>query len=117
MAANREPRPALKRANDGSVHPASPRVVTQNKETKQPSHATRSKGTRPLEIADTPSAKQNKQPKSTPASASYTGKPVKLEIEVPKKLRKAIRAEAENTGTSVDDVVVAAVRSHLHREP
>jgi hypothetical protein len=71
---------------------------------------------RPLEIADSSTGKRDKRPKSKPAPPSYTGKPVKLEIEVPKKLRKAIRAEAENTGTSVDDVVVAAVRSHLHRE-
>jgi hypothetical protein len=115
MAAPHEPRPALKRANDGSVHPASPKVVTQDKDAKHPSGATRNKGTRPLGVADSSNAKRHKRPTSTASSQSYTGKPVKLEVEVPKKLRRAIRAEAESTGTSVDDVVVAAVTSHLHQ--
>lgn len=42
-------------------------------------------------------------------------KPVKLEVVVPKSLRKAIRQEAERRGLSVDEIVAEALRDRAPR--
>ena len=82
MSVTPEPRPALHRATDGSVHPATP--------------TTKSAG-------------------SSQAAEPFTGKPVRLAVEVPKKLRKSLRETAEASGRSVDDVVVQALTLYLRQ--
>ncbi len=42
-------------------------------------------------------------------------KAVKLEVAVPKSLRKAVRAEAKRRGISVDDLVAEALRNRAPR--
>lgn len=43
-------------------------------------------------------------------SDAISDKPVTLTVQVPKSLRRALRAEAERRGVSVDRVVVEALR-------
>lgn len=39
----------------------------------------------------------------------FTGKPAKLDVEIPKDLRKQLRRLAERSGTSLDAVVTDAL--------
>lgn len=108
-----EPRPALKRSGDGSVHPAAPRVAPQqlihpaphapSAETKSPK---KNRGVKPIDRADN-TVPQEAEPKST--LPSFDGKPVELTVEIPKDLRKEVRHASTKAGTSVDAVVVEAL--------
>jgi hypothetical protein len=89
-----EPRPALQRSDDGSVHPAAPRVAPE-----QHLH--------PVLHAPTVAT-----PPQTP-DAAFTGKPSKLNVEIPKDLRKQVRQVAEHDGTSVDAVVTEALATYV----
>jgi hypothetical protein len=55
--------------------------------------------------------------RSGAASAQqFTGKPVTLNVEVPKDLRKEARRLAERTGIALDAVVTDALARHVRRE-
>ena len=88
-----EPRPALQRSDDGSLHPAAPRVAPEQ-HLHPVLHA-------PM-AAPTP-----------PPSFSFTGKPSKLNVQIPKDLRKQVRHVAERDGVTVDAVVAKALAMYV----
>ena len=100
-----EPRPALQRADDGSVHPAAPRVAPE-------------KHIRPMPHAPAVESR-HATPDSHLSNAhatgvpEFTGKPAKLAVEIPKDLRKELRKVAERSGQSVDAVVTEALARHV----
>ena len=81
-----EPRPALRKAPDGRVHPAAPAASSSISVHGSTSDALRGK------------------PKD---------KLVDLGVRVPKSLRKRVRALAEEQGVTPDDVVAAILRERL----
>jgi len=93
-----EPRPALRRSDDGSVHPAAPRVEPEKHLHPVPNAPAAAR--RPS--AHAPAA-------TATAAATFTGKPAKLDVEIPKDLRKQLRRLAERSGTSLDAVVTDAL--------
>lgn len=101
-----EPRPALKRADDGAVHPAAPRVAAERHIHPAP-HAPAAVG------KEGKSGKGMKAADEPPPAVVFDGKPVTLAVEVPKPLRKQLRKVAERDGRSVDDVVVDALTRYL----
>lgn len=103
-----EPRPALKRADDGAVHPAAPRVTPERHIHPAP-HAPVAVPTETK--AKAPTAKQRAH--RPPPAVVYDGKRVTLSAEVPKQLRKQLRKVAERDGRTVDDVVVDALTRYL----
>jgi hypothetical protein len=114
-----DPRPALQRAGDGSVHPAAPRVAAEqhvHPAPHAPSAASKSgakgKGAKPIDRADD-SGRPSKDAPSEDPLPSYEGKPVELTVAVPKDLRKQVRKVADKAQTSVDSVVVEALTRHV----
>jgi len=108
-----EPRPALQRSGDGSVHPAAPRVAAEqhvHPEPHAPSAANKQskkiKGVKPIDRADD-AVRREKEPEA-PLPA-FEGKPVELTVALPKDLRKQVRKAADRDGTTVDLVVVEAL--------
>jgi hypothetical protein len=104
-----DPRPALQRSGDGSVHPAAPRVVAEQhihpvphapSAAKQPK---KNKGVKPIDRADD-TTKVEAVPLPT-----YEGKTVDLTVAVPKDLRKQVRKAADKAGTPIDTVVIEAL--------
>ena len=93
-----EPRPALRRSEDGSVHPAAPRVEPE-------------KHLHPVPNAPTAARRRALDASVSPAitHTEFTGKPAKLDVEIPKDLRKQLRRLAERSGTSLDAVVTDAL--------
>lgn len=100
-----EPRPALKRAEDGTVHPAAPRASAEQHLHPVP-HAPAA-ATSPDESSD--------QRAQGPRHAGFTGKAVELTAKVPKDLRKAVRRRAQRDNRSVDQVVVDALTRHVQQ--
>jgi hypothetical protein len=85
-------RPSLRKAGDADVHPSTPPSAPE-----EPSL---------LRIGAT--------------TADSIGSPdkdklVDLDVQVPKSLRKAIRAEAKRRGMTLDDVVAEALRERSNR--
>ena len=105
-----EPRPALQRADDGSVHPAAPRVAPEQHLHPVP-HAP-AVASRPTSTGRALSGTDAVAAIDVPA-AEFTGKPVTLSVEIPKDLRKETRRLAERGGTSLDAVVTEALARHV----
>jgi hypothetical protein len=93
-----EPRPALRRSEDGSVHPAAPRVEPE-------------KHLHPVPNAPAAARRPSGHAPAAPVMThtEFTGKPAKLDVEIPKDLRKQLRRLAERSGTSLDAVVTDAL--------
>lgn len=117
-----EPRPALQRSGDGSVHPAAPRVSAEqhiHPAPHAPAAATKeprkSKGTKRIDRADdsTPALQEASRHEQL---HTFEGKPVELTVTVPKDLRKQVRKAADKAGTDVDAVVTEALARHLARQ-
>ncbi len=113
-----EPRPALQRSDDGAVHPAAPRVATEqhihpapHAPSAVPADEKRRKGAKKMDRAPDSGPTLHEVAVADPVP-SYTGKPVQLAVTVPKDLRKKTRKLADKEGASVDDVVVEAL-AHL----
>lgn len=87
MTEPREPRPALRKAPDGRVHPATPTVPS----------------TISLGGGATSDALRGKS----------KDKLVDLGVRVPKSLRRRVREIAEDQGATADDVVTAILRERL----
>jgi hypothetical protein len=114
-----EPRPALQRSGDGSVHPAAPRVSAEQHIHPAP-HAPaavskKSKGAKQMDRADDSPPALHEAP-GTEVPRTYEGKPVELTVTVPKDLRKQVRKAADKAGTDVDAVVTEALARHLARQ-
>lgn len=114
MSRTPEPRPALRRAEDGAVHPAAPRATPPkhlHPAPPAPSVAPApSEG--PFKPGDLRARKAGAagKPKHTPK-----GESVSLDVKVPKKLRKAVRRQAEGESRSVDALVVDALLDYLEK--
>jgi hypothetical protein len=117
-----EPRPALQRSGDGSVHPAAPRVSAEqhiHPAPHAPAVATKesrkSKGGKTIDRAEdaAPTLHEASRPE---ALHTFEGKPVELTVTVPKDLRKQVRKAADKAGTDVDAVVTEALARHLARQ-
>ena len=115
-----EPRPALRRSNDGTVHPAAPRAAPEKH--LQPAPVTSiapaaDSGFGPYKPGDLRARKAAKAAKSANEAKGHKGKKsdetVPLEVRIPKKLRKALRKRAGSEGGTVDEVVTDALYTYL----
>ncbi|HVQ87525.1 MAG TPA: hypothetical protein VMT88_05010 [Actinomycetes bacterium] len=123
MSRTPEPRPALRRATDGSVHPAAPRATPEKHLHPAPVAPVAAVAPadnahyKPGDLRARKAAKAAKSAKDARDLKSGKGKKaedsVPLEVRVPKKLRKAVRKRAGVDGGSVDDVVRDALYSYL----
>jgi len=117
-----EPRPALRRAEDGSVHPAAPRAEPPKHLHAAPVPAA------PTAVPPPKSDKAKYKPgdlrarKATKGAADRGGSSpgtkaelAKLKVAIPKALRKAARKQADADKTSVDVVVAQALDAWLPR--
>ncbi|MCX6431939.1 MAG: hypothetical protein NTX29_03865 [Actinobacteria bacterium] len=84
---NTSPRPALRKAGDADLHPSTPQVSVD-----EPSFLRRG-----LNTADA-------------VGMADRDKLVDLGVQIPKSLRKGVRAEAKRRGMTVDSVVAEALR-------
>lgn len=115
----REPRPALRRADDGEVHPAAPRSAPEQHihpaphapAAAMPDRSGQASGKSSGRGSGQGSDQQRSEP--TPPPVTFDGKRVSLTVEVPKPLRKHLRKVATRDGRSVDDVVVDALTRYL----
>lgn len=113
MSRTPEPRPALRRAQDGAVHPAAPRA-TPEKHLHPAPHAPAAVPAAepgPFKPGDLRARKAAKSAKS--GKGKKTEDTVPLEVRVPKKLRKALRKRANAENVSIDDVVTDALGEWL----
>ena len=117
-----EPRPALQRSGDGSVHPAAPRVSAEqhiHPAPHAPASATKEskKSKRTSRIDRAPDSEPALHEAKDGTIRTFEGKPVELTVTVPKDLRKQVRKAADKAGTDVDAVVTEALARHLaHQE-
>jgi hypothetical protein len=86
------PRPALRKAGDADVHPSTPQGVTD-----EPSFLRKG-----LNTADA-------------VGMPDRDKLVDLGVQIPKSLRKGVRAEAKRRGMTVDQIVAEALRDRTIR--
>ncbi len=85
-------RPALRKAGDADLHP-----------------------TAPAHIADEPSLLRRGASTGDSIGSPDKDKLVDLGVQVPKSLRKAVRAEAQRRGMTVDALVAEALRERGSR--
>jgi len=117
-----EPRPALRRADDGSVHPAAPKA-------EPPTHLHAAPVPTAASAAPPPKSEKTKyKPGDLRArkaakeavdqrqlAGSTKDEFAKLRVSIPKTLRKAARKRADADKTSVDAVVADALAAWLPR--
>lgn len=115
-----EPRPALRRANDGSVHPAAPRATPDkhlHPAPVPPVTALPTSEPGPFRHGDLRARKAAKAAKDAKAGKAAQGKKpeetVPLEVRIPKKLRKALRKRAGASGGHIDEIVSDALYAYL----
>lgn len=117
MSRTPEPRPALKRAPDGGLHPAAPKAVPPKHLHTAP-HAPAVPAPEVV-VADEPVVrfKPGDLRARKAATSGRGGKPGKkeemapLDVQVPKKLRKAVRRKAEDEGLTTQDAVTLVLRA------
>lgn len=137
MASNPNPRPALRKAPDASVHPAAPVVgpsdpppVVEPADRKGSSASPRPTHLRPVVglggvtsdgLRKAPEEKKAKKGKGKAKADKQSKKAAKvhqrrvdLKVKVPKEVRRALRTNAKARGTSVDDVVTNVLQGWLH---
>lgn len=122
MSRTPEPRPALRRSDDGGVHPAAPRA-TPEKHLHPAPHAPAAAvpGPEPEPVHKVgpfkPGDLRARKAAKPSAGKSNKGKKVEetvpLEVRIPKKLRKALRKRANADDIAVDDVVTDALINWL----
>lgn len=105
---NPTPRRALGKAPDATVHPATARplepavaVVPASPAPARGTGRTRTSRKKAFRGATSDVLR----PVADPARELVSGKVVRLQVQIPKRLRKAALAQAERTGTPLDDVV------------
>lgn len=135
MATNPNPRPALRKAPDASVHPAAPVVGPSDPPAVvEPSRSASAGGQRPTHLRPVvglggvtsdglrKAPEEEKKPKKGKGKAAKESKKaakvhqrrVDLKVKVPKEVRRALRTNAKARGTSVDDVVTNVLQGWLH---
>jgi hypothetical protein len=115
-----EPRPALKKAPDGAVHPAAaPRTSAPKHLHAAPAAPSAASG-KHTDAADglTKTGKGHdykpgdlRARKATAKGKGHSEPTVTLKLEVPKSLRKDARKKAERGGHELDEVIVALLRA------
>lgn len=99
-----EPRPALRKAPDGSMHPAAPRPAEDKHLHAAPPSAVGAAGQyRPGDLRARKAASESPKPKKSEL--------VTVEVRLPKKLRKAARKKAEAEGWTFDQAVRYVLRA------
>lgn len=109
-----QPRPALKRADDADLHPAltvapAQMPVPRGKESAGDTVTT-------VTAAGKPNAKKFRSPGHTTSDVLRGGKPAKkarLDVKIPKSLRKQVKQVAKHSGTAIDDIVTKALTDWL----
>jgi len=95
-----QPRPALRKAPDGSVHPAS--VLLSSLAVSVPSEGS------PSDDAGGKKGKKNKKKGKTPPVEP--AEVVALQVELPKSVRKALRKRAADYGWSAEEAAAHVLR-------
>ena len=127
MSRTPEPRPALRRADDGSVHPAAPKAeppthlhaapVPTAASAAPPPKSEKTKGEKtkykPGDLRARKAAKEAVDQRQL--AGSTKDEFAKLRVSIPKTLRKAARKRADADNTSVDAVVADALAAWLPR--
>ena len=98
-----EPRPALRKAADGSVHPASAVLSSLAVSVPVDGTGTRSEG-RTTGKKGKKGKKQGKQPPVEPVEM------VSVQVELPKPVRKALRKRAADYGWSAEEAAAHVLR-------
>lgn len=83
------PRPSLRKAGDDHVHPSAPRADDIQ-----------------VSLGGTT---------ADSITSGDPGKPVTLEVKIPKSLRKALKAEAKRRDLTLDEIVIEALHHRNHR--
>lgn len=105
-----EPRPALRKAPDGSVHPAS--AVLSSLAVEVPVSGADAVSTAGASTAP-PSAKPSKKPKKGKGKKAAKPEPVEvvaLQVELPKPVRKALRKRAADYGWTAEEAAAHVLR-------
>ena len=102
-----EPRPALRKAPDGSVHPAS--VVLSSLAVSVPDGGTASTGQGGGSAEPDKKGKKSSKKKSKGA-APEPDEVVLLQVEMPKPVRKALRRRASDYGWSAEEAAAHVLR-------
>ena len=114
MSRQPEPRPALRRAQDGAVHPAAPRATPSkhlHPAPTAPTAATATPITRgPFKPGD---LRARKSGSSTKGKGGKAEEQVTLKAQIPKSLRKAAKQRAKSQKIDLDAVVEDALTSWL----
>ena len=110
MSRGPEPRPALQKAPDGSMHPAAPRAAaTKHLHPAPHAPATPPPVTDPSEFRPG-DLRARKVAKAAPDKVKKS-ELVTVEVALPKKLRKAARKKAEAEGWTLDQAVTYVLRA------
>ncbi len=105
-----QPRPALRKAPDGSVHPASP--VLSSLAVEVPADGAGARSTSPAS-ADPSAARPSKKPKKGKGKKAAKPEPaevVTLQVELPKSVRKALRKRAADYGWTAEEASAHVLR-------
>ena len=108
-----EPRPALQRAADATVHPVSGRVESGPVESSKQAKKPRKNGATSDSIRSATASDPSATPAKGAKSAKDSGKQVDLDVKVPKALRKKVRAAAKQRKVSPDALVSDILRAAL----
>ncbi len=105
-----EPRPALRKAPDGSVHPAS--TILSSLAVSLPSGSSSLGPSSGPAVVDTSSKKQKgrKNGKGKKASKPDPVELVPLQVELPKPVRKALRKRAADYGWTAEEAAAHVLR-------
>jgi hypothetical protein len=98
-----QPRPALRKAPDGSVHPAS--AVLSSLSVAVPPG-----GSQTGDTGGKKGKKNGRGKKKAKASAEESTETVALEVELPKSVRKALRKRASDYGWTAEEAAAYVLR-------
>lgn len=116
MSRTPEPRPALRRAEDGAVHPAAPRATPEkhlHPAPGAPAVAPPAPEVGHFKPGDLRARKAVKPVKDKAGKGKGVEETVPLEVRIPKKLRKSLRKRANAEDVTADDIVIEALSAWL----
>jgi hypothetical protein len=121
--ANPQPRPALRKAPDGALHPASPQrppvvveLLPANRKRRKKDAADAATGKAGKASKDSKAGKgklmeKAKDTKSDPVVETTPEKRVTVTVEMPKSLRKKLRQKAQENGYTAEEAALQLVRA------
>ena len=109
------PRPALRRADDAEVHPALSIAPSQAPPTVLAARAADPARSEPEQKKgkEKPFRGAGKATSDVWRSGGNKDKPVRLQVSVPKRVRKQLRAVAKESDSSLDDLVTEILTTWL----